>query len=244
VDTFWTALLEQAAEALWPLDCRRIAHGSASRVVGDVMSVRVSRLLRACAALIQAGYAQETAGLARSIWEDAVSTAFVAESPEQRAMEWTDFAEKRRIHHLNRALNTPDDVSPEILSMVREATTGQETSKSHYWSGYSPSVLAVQLSKSADEARKLLSQDFDKLYQDFCDDTHGSPFALNRLLVEDGDDAIVNVGPDCSRTEELALLALYGAWHFACAAAALGSDVSHSRVHSLVSQGREAMRSS
>ena len=89
-------LLRRASDCVWPVDCTVIRPGNPRTVVPSVMRVRVSRLLRSCAVLVDAGYVPEIAGNVRSVWEDAVSVAYMAESPSDRAAQWASHAEAER----------------------------------------------------------------------------------------------------------------------------------------------------
>lgn len=222
----WADVLVAAAEIIWPLDCRSIGPSEAAVVAASAMRVRVSRLLRACSLLCAAGYANEIAGLVRSVFEDAVSAAYIAESPDDRARRWLDYSEARRVHHLRQAVNHPEWVTdPSALTSVEQAIEGLDASSDNYWAGKGSSALALELLNSDDPYRALLGRDFGIYYQTLCDDTHGSPFAVGLLLSPGDEAAQVDTGPSPLRSDELPPLLLYGASQFAHAVEALGAEI-------------------
>lgn len=235
-------MVERAGETLWPSGRTALLHGEAPRVVADLILARTSRLLRACAVLASSGYAGESAGLVRSTWEDAVSIAFVAESPSDRATQWIDFSEKRRIHRLNRALEDPRALDSQVVDSARDAAAAQEASHGHWWSGMGPTRMAAKLAESTDVIRARLARDFDMMYQDFCDDAHGSPIALDNLLSADGHDATLTVGPEDGRVADLAALAIYAGWHVAYNAHVLGAHVDVAAIRSVLDEAHVLVR--
>lgn len=238
----WGALLLEAAEFVWPVSRHAVDPGSAAHVVAQTVSVRVSRLLRACAVLSDSGYAVETAGLVRSIWEDAVSVAYMAASPDERCQQWIDFAETRRAHQINWALARPGGLDAETLTMLKDAATDATVSARPWWSGCTPSSMAAALTGSDDEFTALLARDFVSLYQTLSDDAHGSPFALEHLLVAHASAAFADVGPDGVRNDDLAGLALYGAWQLVHALSRLGEAVDEDPLRQLVGRAHTLIR--
>ena len=228
----WCGALNEASEIVWSSQLVAIAPGPAPAVAAQFMSLRVSRLLRAVAALVEAGFVPEASGLVRSIWEDAASAAYMAEKPEERAERWIDFADTRRTHHLLRDSQNPrlnSDVARRLLEDVEDPQLCAAD-----WAGTSASGLANNLKVSKDPNRALLGHDFEVYYQTLCDDTHGSPFAMAQLVTGEGPSAEVTVGPDYRRVSEIPALALYGAYQFTLACEVLGAPSDTGRLRELV----------
>lgn len=240
----WRDLLTDAAEAIWPLRCTTIVPGDAVQVASSSVRVRVSRLLRACAVLVGAGYVSESSGQVRSIWEDAATVAFMAESPAARATKWIDFAELRRVHHLKRGIADPGTLTAEELALLEAAVADMESCTGSDWAGTSASGLAHGLASSKDANAAALGRDFGIYYQTLCDDAHGSPFAVDQLLSKDGDAARVDVGPSSDRLDELPALAIYGALQVGLATQRMGADVDVERLYSALNEAQGLRASS
>lgn len=240
----WSLLLVRAAELLWPLSRQSLAPGSHVDVASGCLRIRASRLLRACSCLVKSGYAVEASVLVRSLWEDAVSAAFILEKPAERAQKWVEFSDKRRVQHLRRALANPIDMSPEDVAKLAEAAEGCEAATCSDWAGTSASSLARGLSSSKYEMSRTLGRDFDLMYPDLCDVAHGSPFAVDRLLQEGVEHAVVDVGPTDQESADAPSLAVYAAFQLALAVIELGADIDRDEVGGLLSDMARMRRGS
>lgn len=229
--------LDSAAELIWAISDTVIDPADAASVAASALRVRVSRLLRACALLVRAGYAVETAGLVRSIWEDALSAAFIAESAADRAQQWIEFSEGRRGFHLQETISNPERVTtPEMLPAIEDALGHVDVASGNYWSGKGPTAVAKSLLESEDQNRSILGRDFMTYYATLCDDTHGSPFAVGQLLRPGDGAAAVTVGPALDRAGELVPLAVYGAFQFGHSVAVFGPELDTEALRSLLDE--------
>jgi len=231
----WAALVETAASVIWPSASTTVPPGDEVQVACSCLRVRGSRLLRACARLVGAGYSTEAAVLVRSIWEDAVSAAFMAEKPVARATRWVDFADARRVHHLKQAIQDPWGLSTDDVAAMVQAVDGKACATSSDWAGTSASSLAKGLASSKRQMSRTLSRDFSLMYEDLCDVAHGSPFAVGQLLTDDGESALVDVGPSDRDTSDVASLAVYAACQLAAAVNAMGAGIDQDLVDGLTS---------
>lgn len=164
-------------------------------------ALRTSRNLDALAHLCRGGFASEAVGIVRAIAEDAVSLAYLADAPEDRAKDWAAFAEKR---------------SAAII-----AASGTAPEGSAWWSGKGPSAMARQLQG----VHAQIGSEFLAMYWALCDDTHGNPLSANHYVLspQDQDGLLTLVaGPSSHRVPEMCALGTVGATRLCAVAAELG----------------------
>jgi hypothetical protein len=176
------------------------AEDSQASTIAMLYAIRTTRNLDAIAHLCSHGFAAEAIGIVRAIAEDAVSLAYLADEPEERARAWIDFAESRIASHL-RSGGVPDG--------------------GNWWSGMGPTRMAPALRGR----HRQIGDEFIRMYWRLCDDTHGSPVAAGHYLVftEETERApFVHMGPSNYRIAEVCASACVCAWRLCAVAAELG----------------------
>jgi hypothetical protein len=170
--------------------------------IGLLYVVRTSRHLDAVAAVCRAGFAPEASSIVRSMWEDVVTLAHLAESPEDRAEKWMAFAEKRR-----EAIVLSDGTRPGGRA---------------WWAGR-PSQIAGQLG----DPYRQLGREFERYYWRLSDESHYSPWSATRYVVTDPGDELppLLAGPSDSRVDEMSAVAAMAATRLCKVANDLGVDL-------------------
>jgi hypothetical protein len=171
--------------------------------VALLYAVRTARQLVALSHLCRQGYAPEGVGIVRSIAEDAVSLAYLADDPVVRAEQWAQHAEERPAH---------------------SAATGGKPDNSPWWSGCGPSKMAEQLRGQHEQ----IGREFSKLYWRLSDDAHWSPHSASNYVVPAQTGSPLPsmlAGPSNYRVAEVAALAAAGASRVIAVASELGLRV-------------------
>ncbi|KAF0208236.1 MAG: hypothetical protein FD171_1072 [Actinobacteria bacterium] len=140
------------------------------RAVGLVFTLRCARLLGAVGVACRAGYGHEALCMARALLEDAVSLAYIADSPGGRSLQWVEYEESRKKYLLEDAIS--------IGVLDRELTVDPpdwfakaSAATDHWWSGKPPTKMAGALAHE----RQGIKRDFEVMYKPLCDAAHGSP---------------------------------------------------------------------
>jgi hypothetical protein len=172
--------------------------------IAVLFALRTSRNLDALAHLSRSGYANEAAGIVRAILEDAVSLAYLAESPDDRAEQWVQFGRERAERSLAAGDEPPDNGS--------------------WWSGKGPSAMARCLTGEYAQ----LGNEFRLLYWRLCDDTHGSPLSATNYVTppEPSDERPpLLAGPSNHRVKEMSALGAVAATRVCHVAVDLGVQI-------------------